>query len=48
MPLILRYYKKLKIFTSSKTDIFLIARNEQNIMITTDKNRPEKKSAPLI
>ena len=47
VPLILRYYQKLKNAINSKTYVFFIASNQKNIMITTEKVLQERKSVPL-
>ena len=46
--LILRYYKKIKSVINSKTYFFLLASNQTDINITTEKILEETKSVPLI
>ena len=44
----LRYYKKLKNATNSKTYVFLIPSNQWNIWIPTENSLMGMKSVPLI
>ena len=40
--------KKLKNVTNSKSYLSFIVCNQESIMITTEKNRLERKSVPLL
>ena len=47
-PLNITLLQKTKNVINSKTDFYLVASNQQNIMITTEKVLWETKSVPLI
>ena len=47
-PLNITSLQKTQNITNSKTYLYLIANDEQNIMITTEKILEERKSIPLM